>query len=818
MMELLAPAGTMENFMAALEAGADAIYLGGKVFNARSHAGNFDYDELREALRLAHILQVGIYVTVNILVGDRESKALAEHLRELEHIGVDGIIVQDLGVARISRQVAPTLELHGSTQMTAANLETVQFLERLGFTRVVLSRELSLDEIRHICAHAKAEIEVFIHGALCISYSGQCLMSSFIGGRSGNRGSCAQPCRLPYQLVSLDGEQITHDKETYIMSPKDLNYSAYMKELIEAGVASFKVEGRMKKVSYVHEVIGTYRTIIDRSGQATEADFARLEEGFNRGFSTAYLENNGSKSMMTISAPNHLGKYLGKGHVKGRTLTIETTEIINVGDLLKVISHTGDVHYITVSADMISQRGVYKIPLTENMESGKVYRASQGGYTKQRGLKDFTRKYKSYMFLHGEEGSTVSLTMMLESGQTVTVTDEYILQMANNKPTSTEKITEQLGRLGNTLFDLDHVTVPDGLFMWPSSVLNNLRRSAVEAMEELLIGQYVESWETRKKNLPHGMELLGDMTKSVGQVLGFTQISTLESDTKYLEILVDSVESVLQAVKTPVDRIVFGDPLHRIPVAQAAYEEIVQLCRDAKKEIIFSTPRVIKDNESTAFRDMLSYMVQAKPDGIRVHFLGALEVLHQLGYKGIVEGDTGLQTFNSHTLSILKDLGFTTTNVSLEATLHQMNTMASKNIMPIGAIVQGRVELMISEYCPISSFAGTGYKRGCPLVCTKRDYALQDRKGEVFPIYTDPFCRTHIMNSRELDMKSYIDDLRRSGLQRLIIDGRQRSPQWIVNEVSMYHQLLEGSMKAPSKEGATHITRGHFFKGILGES
>ena len=337
-------------------------------------------------------------------------------------------------------------------------------------------------------------------------------------------------------------------------------------------------------------------------------------------------------------------------------------------------------------------------------------------------------------------------------------------------------------------------------------------------MEELLIGQYVESWETRKRNLPHGMELLGDITKSVGQVLGFAQVHRQDSDKKELEILVDTLEGLEQAVMTPVNRIVFGDPLHRIPVAQTAYKEIVQLCRDGNKTIIFSTPRVVKDNESTAFREMLSHMVQAKPDGIRVHFLGALEVLHQLGYTGVVEGDTGLQTFNSHTLGILNDLGFSTVNVSLEATLHQMNMMANKGIMPIGAIVQGRVELMISEYCPISSFAGTGYKRGCPLVCTKKDYALQDRKGELFPIYTDPFCRTHIMNSRELDMKSYIDDLRRSGLQRLVIDGRQRSPKWIAKEMSMYHQLLEGTVKAPSKEGATHITRGHFFKGILGES
>lgn len=213
-MELLAPAGTSENFLAALEAGADAIYLGGKAFNARANAANFEIEELAEAVRLAHLLDVSVFVTVNILIGDAELNDLKEYLRELERINVDAIIVQDLALAELAKRVAPKLHLHASTQLTATNMGTVRFLERMGFTRVVLAREMSLEEIKTICREAKAEIEVFVHGALCVCYSGQCLMSSFIGGRSGNRGACAQPCRLPYELINGEGKVINTRKRS----------------------------------------------------------------------------------------------------------------------------------------------------------------------------------------------------------------------------------------------------------------------------------------------------------------------------------------------------------------------------------------------------------------------------------------------------------------------------------------------------------------------------------------------------------------------------------------------------------------------------
>lgn len=246
-MELLAPAGNLENFIAALEAGCDAIYLGGKAFSARAKASNFSIEELEKLVRIAHIKGVVIYVAVNIVISDQELDALETYIRELDRIGVDGIIVQDVAALCVAKRVSKHLEIHASTQMTASNLATVEYLYRLGMNRVVLSRELSLEEIRYITQHTRAEIEVFVHGALCVSYSGQCLMSSFIGGRSGNRGACAQPCRLPYTLLTQHGEVVPGTKDSYLMSPKDLNYAEYMKDLMDMGVASFKVEGRMKK-------------------------------------------------------------------------------------------------------------------------------------------------------------------------------------------------------------------------------------------------------------------------------------------------------------------------------------------------------------------------------------------------------------------------------------------------------------------------------------------------------------------------------------------------------------------------------------------
>lgn len=808
-MELLAPAGTMENFMAALESGADAIYLGGKVFNARAHAANFGIDELREAVRLAHILDVSVYVTVNILIGDTELKDLEQYIKDLDSIGVDAIIVQDLAVAEIAKRVAPNIHLHGSTQMTAATLDAVRFYESLGFTRVVLARELSLKEIQHICKHCKAEIEVFVHGALCVCYSGQCLMSSFIGGRSGNRGACAQPCRLPYELLDSKGESVLPKHEAYLLSPKDLNYSEHMNELVAAGVTSFKVEGRMKKVSYVRQVIGTYREILDEAS-IHENQRKALASGFNRGFSTAYLEDTVGRQMMTVVAPNHQGKPIGESYTKKGEVYLSLTEPIEQGSLVKILQSNGSVTYYTVDDEWTCVSDtLYKGRPAEGLAVGQLYLASTPKNTKSRGLQEFTRKYDMSVYLSvGSNGETnyTELTAILDSGLSVTVTNEYVPAIANKVPTSLEKVTEQLGRLGNTLFRLSYVDIPDGPYMWPASVLNALRRDAVTALETALITHHVESWQA--------LQVTGDVDYD------FKAQHELSYDTcTMISARVDEIEGVKAAISGGAQKIVFGgDRLSRTPYALSIYDEVARLCAQSDVICTFATPRVVKDDEVEAYKHTLEAIVQAHPDSISIHVPQALLWLRELGYTGAIEANTGLNIFNTPTLHFWEQLHISCVNPSQELTLKQITELAKHSHVPIETMIHGYTEMMISEYCAIASFVGTGSKVNCPMPCVKESYSLKDRKGEIFPIRTDPYCRMHIMNSHEMDMRAYVPMLLQKGISILRVDGRHMKPSYVKDIVSQYVGIATGTMEAPPKKidsQGESITRGHYFRGIL---
>lgn len=800
-MELLAPAGTAENFIAALEAGADAIYLGGKAFNARASAANFDIDNLREAVHLAHVLGVSVFVTVNILIGDAELNELSAYLQDLEKVGVDAIIVQDLAVARLAKQVAPKLHLHGSTQLTATNLGTVKFLERMGFTRVVLAREMSLSEIEYICKHAEAEIEVFVHGALCVCYSGQCLMSSFIGGRSGNRGACAQPCRLPYELLKDGKEVVNAEDEMYIMSPKDLNYSEHMAELLAAGVASFKVEGRMKKASYVKEVIGTYRQIIDRAGKTEAGDQEHLQAGFNRGFSTDYLDNTTSRNMITAVAPGNRGKRIGPAE------------------------------------------GGPKTTVWDN-------------------LQDFTRKYKISAYLDGREGTVPTLTALLNvtADDTITVTveaEDYTVQVARKTPTSQEKVADQLGRLGTTVFELDALYMPDEPYMWPSSVLNQMRRHMVSRLEEALIERHVNQMQDTLERIEHNIDLYTEktpLTVGTGRVGKIDLVGnhdtagtvndsgrsdnshegtkpykagnsngnkpfkagTSNGNKPVIAVQLDELWQVKPAIESGAQKIIFGgDRLQRKPYEPQVYKEVVDLCREAGVICTLSTPRVVKEQEAHKYKETLKQIVAAQPDALGIHFLGALEWLAELNYTGPVEGESSLQLFNTEAVTQMAELGFSEVVLSQELTLKQIGQIAKHAAIPVATVVHGLTELMISEYCAISSFAGTGEKANCPAPCLKNDYALRDRFGELFPLRTDPYCRMHIMNSRMLDMRAYVPDLKRWPIGTWIIDGRQQSKEWIKETVNAYLSILAGTMDVPAKNENLPVTRGHYFKGIF---
>lgn len=724
-MELLAPAGSLTNLYAAIESGADAIYLGGKAFNARASAANFTLEELEEGVRIAHLYGVAIYVTVNILIGDKELKELRQYIRDLDRIGVDAVIVQDLATARIVQEESSRLVIHGSTQMTATNLATVNYLYRMGFHRVVLGRELSLDEIIYITKHAKAEIEVFVHGALCVCYSGQCLMSSYIGGRSGNRGGCAQPCRLPYDLVDGKGDTLLPSGPAHLMSPKDLNYADHLTEMIQAGVHSFKVEGRMKQESYVRDVISSYRHVMDRAGVITKEEKRRLGDAFNRGFTQHYLTGTEGKSMITYETP------------------------------------AGKSNREAIPAEAMRRH----IPL--------------------------------YAYVTGSLGEYLSLTYMTESGVSATVTSDYVLVEPKNAGTTEEQIFKQVSRLGGTPFELLSVQVPEGAYYIPVSVLNQLRRDAVVELEEALLAHYEE--EIRVKPVPN-------------QLAACAVERTVEP---MVSVRCDEWENVKGAIRGGAKKIIFGgDRWQRRPYNLGIYKEIVDYVQSHGATITFAMPRIVREREVEGYKKDLQAMVEAAPDSIAISFLGGLEWLEELGYTGAVEGDSSLNMFNSEALQVLNDLGLTSVMLSEEATMEQLRGMAGNAPIPIEAMVDGQVELMVTEHCVISAFAGQGVKKDCPGVCLQKDYLLKDRRGDFFPLRTDPYCRMHILNCRLLDMKPYVKDLLQKGLSIFRLEARQGTEEEVASRVKMYVDLLAGRAEAPSKENQ-EVTRGHYFKGIF---
>jgi len=539
---------------------------------------------------------------------------------------------------------------------------------------------------------------------------------------------------LPYELLDSSGTSLLPKHEAYLLSPKDLNYSEHMNELVAAGVTSFKVEGRMKKVSYVRQVIGTYRHILD-TAHMDSADADALASGFNRGFSTDYLTDHVGKSMMTVVAPNNQGKLIGKAEVKKGQVHLFLTEPIEKGSLLKVMQDSGSITYYQIDQNwsLMDEKHFVGKP-DEGFAAGQVFLASTPKSQKQRGLQDFSAKLEVHGYLSintDREQPCTDLTFVLNDGRTVTVSNEFEPVYANNKPTTLEKVTDQVGRLGNTLFTLGSMSIPEGPYMWPASVLNALRRDAVEALENLLITDHETAWA---------------------------------------ELAVEPQDMSSMVAKGKVQ---YSEPM--------------------------VTPRVVKDDEVKAYMNTLKAIVEAKPDSISIHVPQALLWLRDLGYTGAIEADTGLNIFNGSALQVWEDLHMSSVAPSLELTLAQLVNLQKSTKLPLEIMVHGYTEMMISEYCAIASFVGTGKKENCPMPCVKEDYALKDRKGEVFPLRTDPYCRMHIMNSHEMDMRAYVPELHRKGLHILRIDGRHMDPKRLLIIVADYVSIQNGTKEAPPK-------------------
>lgn len=873
MVELLAPAGSREALMAAAASGANAVYLSGNMFGARAYAANFDEKGLQEAIDYAHLRGIQVHVTVNTIIDDSEVPAMQKYLQFLYEAGADAVLVQDLGTARLVRETVPQLPMHASTQMTVHNLDGVQVLEELGFSRVVLSRELTLEAIQHICRHAKAEIEVFVHGALCVCYSGQCLMSSMIGGRSGNRGRCAQPCRLPYDLVDETGKNLLEGTAgKYLLSPRDLNTWEMLPELLAAGVDSLKIEGRMKKPEYVAVAVGCYRHRIDSlaAGNAAcdEADARALAQIFNRDFTTAYLHGFQGRNMMSDKRPNNRGLSLGRVQVADRgagLVAVKLSEALAIGDKAEIWVKAGgravaEVQQLFILKATQSKKKAGKkqehkdnfinqemlIPAEKAAAgtvavfavSGKVFAGDRVFKVHDAALMSAARetytsaaagrKIPLQLQVQACLGKSFAITMTDAEGNQAWETADFKGEQAIKHPLTREKLAAQLNRLGNSIFciqDLD-IILDEGV-MFPVSVINDTRRKCIEQLEQKRLDRHKAMQnrirEQAAQSVLTGIEQVQKQVrerKAAGAEHG--QYKTKGKPTE-ITVVADSLEKAAAALTAGARRIVFGGEnyTHRhVPIEE--YKKAVELVHSQGGKLIFNTPRIIRDSDINAFHSWLGKIAAYEGDGINVHNIGSLQAARKLTALPL-ETDYSLIAYNGEALKHLQELGVSRAVLSPELNFTQIARLAKESPMPLECLAEGNLELMISEYCCTGSFLGNLGEGKCSMPCrADRKYFLRDRKNICFPLVMDQYCHSHVLNANRLSMLPHAMKFKALGIAALRIDGRYMTAERLQSTVQHYREFMsydeelsqEQQARAEKLEGKG-ITRGHYFRGVL---
>jgi putative protease len=839
--ELLAPAGGMEAFVAAVENGADAVYIGARAFSARGYASNFSEKELEEAIDYAHLRGVKVYVTVNTLLKEEEVEDALKLLSYLREIGTDAVIVQDLGLISLAGKYLPDLPLHASTQMTLHNSEGIEFVKKLGIERTVLSRESSLEEIRRIKEKTGTEIEVFIHGALCISYSGQCLLSSLIGGRSGNRGFCAQPCRKRYRLY-CEGKPIK-TTGSYLLSPKDLNTAAGLGALIEAGIESFKIEGRMKRPEYVAGVVRIYRRLIDRYIENPAEYFVSEEEQeiltqlFNRGFTQGYFFENPRWELMSRENPHNRG--VPAGTVTGYSrhtnrIRVKLSRPLRLGDGIMVENaetrpeDKGKIIFSMYSGKSpVYSAGagdIVEIPFDSRVPVGStVYR------THDKKLMDSLKKEsesgnlrpKIPVFIKADiaPGKPVRFEVKDRDSNTITIESEYMVEKAEKQPTSKDRIEKQLSKLGNTLFEASElqVSVKGDVFI-PVGQLNELRTKAIEQLEKLRISR----WKRKPIDTLQFFESEEKADLDAGKLVK-ENIPTLPM----LSVSVYSLEGLKAALAGGADQVYFGEGLFRRPQTagqkessaqelDSVFENAVSETQNAGKKIYFITPKVVKDSEMRYVERTFSRVRELGADGVVVSNLGTLN-LAKAGKIPFI-ADSPLNIFNSHTLALMLQEGAQMAVISPELTVEELKNIVSYE--PAECIVHGRLELMESEHCLIGGLLG-GDKGLCNAPCRSGKFALIDEKNYEFPLLMDYECRMHLLNSRSLCMLEYIPEILESGVSSLRIETLgMENPDEIRRVTRAYRNAIDAYIDTGNhgKENCEKLgkgfTTGHYFRGV----
>lgn len=838
--ELLAPAGSMESLRAAVQNGCDAVYLGGKAFGARATAANFEREEMQEALRYAHLHGVRVYVTVNTLYKDQELKPLLEFVGDLYEDGVDGVILQDLGAAQMIRQVFPDFEIHASTQMTVHNLDGARYLAEMGFTRVVLARELELTEIREIIAHVPIEVETFTHGALCVCYSGQCLMSSLIGGRSGNRGRCAQPCRLPYQLVNREANDVVASvpEPRYLLSPKDISTLEILPELIQAGIVSFKMEGRLKRPEYTASVTRIYRKYIDlalRDPERYQVDPADLEEVaqiFNRGgFNTGYYKGKTGRSMMSFERPKNWGIPVGEvisyepqrnickvkltGKLEeGDGVEVWTGEADNPGTVVHALRRVGNVVTFTLKGEI--QRG------------NPVYRTSRKSLLDElaRSFGEFQRKIDLFGKIRLHPGEVMMLHLWDQDGNYVEVQSEDLVERAQKQPMTREKIVEQLSKMGNVPFQLMEMTVEmEGDIFIPVSRLNALRREAVERLTAARLDQFGERRQVRVTGAKEAWSVAKawQVISQAQRKVGTGDLAPVQERPRLAVYLQGDQFRPERFIERGVQRLYLN--LHTLTPERV---RTLKAAGGGGVQVLAVLPRIARNKQMERVRQQVQNLMDSPVDGFLVGNLGEAQILRELGLLSKetaleVVADFSLNLFNRLALDYWASVGMRSAVLSPELNLREMEELVQWVDLGKEAIVYGHLPSMVSEYCPVGAVeGGMTAQRACSRPGRNR-YGLLDRMGHVFPIMTDcQNCRSVILNPQPLFLLEQLEQIMRVGFSTLRMDLTIEEEEDGLEMVDAYLQrlqrpeeLLTASMRTlVDRMQAEGFTKGHFYRGV----
>lgn len=793
--ELLAPAGGPEALRAAVANGADAVYLGLDSLNARRGAENFTIETLHDACWFAHLRGVRVYLTANIALLPGELGDALNLVAEAWAAGVDAVIVQDLGLIRAMRKVLPAVRIHASTQINTHSSATIISLAEKGISRVTLARETSIDEIAALVASGRTvgvEIESFVHGALCMCYSGQCLLSSLIGGRSANRGLCAQPCRLSYELVD-EADRVLATPGAHLLSPKDLAGISALPALIEAGVASLKIEGRMKSAEYVALVTGVYRAALDRAAASPDTYEVRsgessvLEEAFSRGFTDDYLAGKRGNDMMSYSRPNNRGVLVGRiASVDGARATVTLEASIDAEDTIEVwtgrgrfAQPAGPLHF--EGADHRAAPGGIKATITviEPVSAGdRVFRVRNAALT--------SAAHRTYSDASGSAPIelTFHVTALVGSPLTVVVTDSSgregraqgpVMERARTKPLTAEEVMEHVGRLGNTPYVATGWSVdlsPDvgGGF----SLLHRIRREALAAYESAVL----RTWE-RPAAIPVRVPSPGRPAMHAEQPLLVASVADLAS-----------AEACLEAG---------ADECHVPSWALGGTE-------DLPAGVVVSLPRVCHDRE----------VALCSPGSAAKVVAGTLGSLRDAARAGLdVEAHWSLNALNAHAVAELGDSGATLVWASPELSAHQLADVVAAAPTAVGTAVAGRQELMVTEHCILMAEGPCGEKCAS---CNRRTGAkwLKDRKGYRFPVITDPTGRSHIYNSVPLDLTHALGQLLDMRVDALRLDLETESAELAAREVRRVRRAVSAAIAGIATEKRADVlsTSGHFFRGV----